>query len=80
MREFVGCPDFASTVPWQHVAHIGTVTGTVVGRAGIRVRTVGEGVNFTPRLAFTNAKLGDIAFDGLDTKTRNDFIDTFGTN
>ena len=39
-----------------------------------------EGVNFTPRLAFTIAKLGEIAFHGLDTKTRNEFIDTFGTN
>ena len=80
MREFVGCPDFASTVPWQHVAHSGTVTRTVVGGAGIRIRTVGEGVNFTPRLAFINAKLGEIAFDDLDTKTLNGFIDTFGTN
>ena len=56
------------------------VIGTIVDSSGIRIRTVGEGVNFTLRLAFLNSALGEIVFDGLNIMKRNGFVDTFGNN
>jgi len=72
--------DFASrfitneTIPWQHAMHSGTVARMVVGSGGsVRIKTIGEGVNITPPIAFLNDKLGAAAWRSLD----NAFVSAF---